>query len=114
MCREFVSALKIRKSQNDVRCSFWSVPIRGVDSSTNVALMSRLMDRPVDSFTVGFKDYEHLNELEYANQIAKFNTNHHQVLIDESDMVGYLEQLIHHQDEPIADWVCILSISYPN
>ena len=80
----------------------------GVDSSTNVALMSRLMDRPVDSFTVGFKDHQHLNELEYADQIAaEFNTNHHQILIDESDMVGYLDQLFHDQDEPIADWVCI-------
>jgi hypothetical protein len=29
------------------------------------------------------------------------------VLIEESDMVGYLDQLIHHQDEPIADWVCV-------
>jgi asparagine synthase (glutamine-hydrolysing) len=80
----------------------------GVDSSTNVALMSRLMDRPVDSFTVGFKDYPHLNELDYADQVAKeFKTNHHQILIDENDMVGYIDQLIHHQDEPIADWVCI-------
>ncbi|KZB51836.1 hypothetical protein TH44_02495 [Thalassospira xiamenensis] len=80
----------------------------GVDSSTNVALMSRLMDRPVDSFTVGFKDHTHLNELEYADKIArKYKTNHHQILIDEQDMVGYLDQLIHHQDEPIADWVCI-------
>ncbi len=80
----------------------------GIDSSTNVALMSRLMDRPVDSFTVGFKDYAHLNELEYADQVAReFKTNHHEILIDEKDMVGYLDQLIHHQDEPIADWVCI-------
>ena len=80
----------------------------GIDSSTNVALMSRLMDRPVDSFTVGFKDYAHLNELEYADQVAReYKTNHHQILIDEKDMVGYLDQLIHHQDEPIADWVCI-------
>ena len=80
----------------------------GVDSSTNVALMSRLMSRPVDSFTVGFKDHPGLNELEYADQVAReFKTNHHQILIDEKDMFGYLDQLIHHQDEPIADWVCI-------
>jgi asparagine synthase (glutamine-hydrolysing) len=80
----------------------------GIDSSTNVALMSRHMDRPVDTFTVGFKDHKHLNELDEANLVAKkFNTNHHQILIDESDMRGYLDQLIHHQDEPIADWVCI-------
>lgn len=80
----------------------------GVDSSTNVALMSRLMDRPVDSFTVGFKDHTHLNELDHARKVAaRFATNHHEILIDEGDMVAYLEQLVHHQDEPIADWVCI-------
>lgn len=80
----------------------------GVDSSTNVALMSRYMDRPVDTFTVGFKDHQHMNELNEASLVAKtFKTNHHEVLIDGRDMRGYLSNLIHHQDEPIADWVCI-------
>jgi len=80
----------------------------GVDSSATVALMSNLMDRSVDTYTVGFKDYTHLNELEYAQQVStKFKTNHHQILIDEKDMIGYLDDLIHYQDEPIADWVCI-------
>ena len=80
----------------------------GIDSSANVALMSRMMDRPVDTFTVGFKDYTHLNELDYASRVAKeFKTNHHEVLIDEGDMLGYLDDLVHHQDEPLADWVCV-------
>lgn len=80
----------------------------GVDSSTNVALMTQFMDRPVDTYTVGFQDHQHLNELEYANQISQeFQTNHHQILINEEDMKGYLGDLVHHQDEPIADWVCI-------
>ena len=80
----------------------------GIDSSANVALMSRMMDRPVDTFTVGFKDHTHLNELDYASRVAKdFKTNHHEVLIDEGDMLGYLDDLVHHQDEPLADWVCV-------
>lgn len=80
----------------------------GVDSSTNVALMARLMDRPVDTFSVGFKDHTHLNELDYARKVSnEFRTNHREILIDERDMRGYLDDLIHHQDEPIADWVCI-------
>jgi asparagine synthase (glutamine-hydrolysing) len=80
----------------------------GIDSSTNVALMSRHMDRPVDTFTVGFSDHTHLNELEYARLVSRrFNTNHHEVLINEQDMMGYLENLVHSQDEPLADWVCI-------
>jgi asparagine synthase (glutamine-hydrolysing) len=80
----------------------------GIDSSTNVALMSRMMDRPVETFTVGFSDHTHLNELEYARLVAKtFKTNHHEILIQERDMMGYLDNLIHSQDEPLADWVCI-------
>ena len=109
----YVDGIKSRLVES-VRCRMMSdVPFGvflsgGVDSSTNVALMSQYMNRPVDTFTVGFKDYEHLNELEEANLVAKkFKTNHHQVLIDERDMRGYLPDLIHSQDEPIADWVCI-------
>jgi asparagine synthase (glutamine-hydrolysing) len=80
----------------------------GVDSSTNVALMARHMTRPVDTFTVGFSDHTHLNELDQARSIAKeFKTNHHEILVQQQDMESYLEQLIHSQDEPIADWVCI-------
>lgn len=80
----------------------------GIDSSANVALMSKHMDRSVDTFTVGFKDHTDLNELEYAQQIAKkYKTNHHEILVDENDMLAYLDDLVHHQDEPIADWVCV-------
>ena len=80
----------------------------GIDSSANVALMSQKMDRPVDTFTIGFKDHTHLNELEYAQKISKkYNTNHHEILVDENDMLDYLDDLVHHQDEPIADWVCV-------
>lgn len=80
----------------------------GVDSTTNLAFMSEHTDKSLDTFTVGFKDFTGLNELDYANVAAKhFNSNHHEVLINEADMMGYLDSLIHHQDEPLADWVCI-------
>jgi asparagine synthase (glutamine-hydrolysing) len=80
----------------------------GIDSSMNVALMSEFSSSPVETFTVGFKDHVHLNELDEATLVAKkFGTRHHEILIDEKDMFGYLNDLIYHQDEPIADWVCI-------
>jgi asparagine synthase (glutamine-hydrolysing) len=80
----------------------------GVDSSANVALMSELMTRPVDTFTVGFSDAEYLNELDSARRIAKqFATNHHEVIISEKEMQEFLPSLIFHQDEPIADPVCV-------
>ena len=80
----------------------------GVDSSANVALMSEQMTRPVDTFTVGFSDAEYLNELESARRIAKqFQTNHHEVIISEKEMRDFLPGLVFHQDEPIADPVCV-------
>jgi asparagine synthase (glutamine-hydrolysing) len=80
----------------------------GVDSSANVALMSELMSRPVETFTVGFSDAEYLNELDSARRISKrFGTNHHEVIISEKEMKDFLPGLIFHQDEPIADPVCV-------
>jgi len=80
----------------------------GVDSSANVALMSEQMSRPVETFTVGFSDAEYLNELDSARRISKqFGTNHHEVIISEKEMTDFLPDLVFHQDEPIADPVCV-------
>jgi asparagine synthase (glutamine-hydrolysing) len=80
----------------------------GVDSSTNVALMSELMDDPVRTFSVAFAEHEKYNELEYARRIAReFGTDHHEVIVDWEDASEFLPQLVHHQDEPLADWVCV-------
>ena len=80
----------------------------GVDSSANVALMSELMTQPVRTFTVGFEDCEELNELESARAISKrFATDHHEVMIGRQEMQKFLPELVFHQDEPIADPVCI-------
>src|SRR5947208_4555493 len=80
----------------------------GVDSSANVALMSELMSQPVRTFTVGFHDCEELNELDSARAISKrFGTNHHEVMIGREEMQKFLPELVFHQDEPIADPVCV-------
>lgn len=105
----------IRKRLRDsVECRMMSdVPFGvflsgGIDSSLNVALMSEYTSSPVETFTVGFRDHVYLNELDEARLVAKrFGTNHHEILIDEKDMFGCLNDLIFHQDEPLADWVCI-------
>ena len=80
----------------------------GVDSSTNVALMTQLMDRPVDTFTVGFRDQPGYNEFEYARQVAReFKTNHHEIVVDQNDLMDYIPNLVFSQDEPLADWACV-------
>ena len=80
----------------------------GVDSTATVAMMREFTSRKVNTFTVGFADHQHLNEIDEAQVVANhFSTNHHQILIESSDMQGYLQSLVRDQDEPIADWVCI-------
>jgi asparagine synthase (glutamine-hydrolysing) len=80
----------------------------GVDSSTNVALMSQHMDRPANTFSVGFVDDPANNEFAPARRIAElFRTDHREVRIDQHDALAYLPEMIHHQDEPLADPVCI-------
>jgi asparagine synthase (glutamine-hydrolysing) len=80
----------------------------GIDSSLNVALMSELMTRPVETFSVGFKDLEKYNELGYARQIAtEFKTNHHEILLTEQEAIDFLPEMVWHQDEPNADPVCV-------
>jgi asparagine synthase (glutamine-hydrolysing) len=80
----------------------------GVDSSANVALMAELMSQPVRTFTVGFHDCEELNELDAARALAKrFGTDHHEVMIGREEMQRFLPELVFHQDEPIADPVCV-------
>jgi len=80
----------------------------GLDSSTLVALIAEQGGRVVNTFSVGFEGYEAYNELAYARQIAqRFSTNHHEVIIDHKQALDYIPELVHSQDEPIADWVCV-------
>ncbi len=82
----------------------------GVDSSTNVALMSEIAAEPVNTFSVGFagEEAQGYNELEEARRVARlFGTNHHEVVIGVRELVEQLPGLVYHQDEPIADPVCI-------
>lgn len=80
----------------------------GVDSSLNVALMSELMDRPVTTFTVGYKQHGEFNEFDHARKLAKrYGTDHHETEIDSDEALAFLPQLVEYQDEPIADNVCI-------
>jgi asparagine synthase (glutamine-hydrolysing) len=80
----------------------------GVDSSTNVALMSRLTDDPLNTFSIGFRDAPEQNEYEWARLVAeRFGTNHYETEIDAQDLWRFLPELVFFQDEPIADPVCV-------
>jgi len=74
----------------------------GLDSSSVVALMSRLMAQPVKTFSIGFEDGA-FNELPYARDVAQwFGTDHREFMVEPS-AVEILPTLVRVYDEPYAD-----------
>jgi asparagine synthase (glutamine-hydrolysing) len=72
----------------------------GTDSSLVVALMSEILENPVETFSVGYNEKEY-SELRYARNIAeKYDTNHHELVIDADDVVNILPEFVWHEDEP--------------
>ena len=76
----------------------------GLDSSLIVALMAKQMDRPVDTFAVGFKEAGEGNELADARFVADtLGANHHELELSFAEETVSLETLLWHLDEPLAD-----------
>ncbi len=74
----------------------------GVDSSAVVALMSQFSNKPIETFSIGFKEKKY-NELEYARIIAtKFKTNHHELIINPQH-IDLLPEIVRSYEEPYAD-----------
>ena len=75
----------------------------GVDSGLVVGLMSQLMDRPVQTFTIGFSEKE-LDESQYAAEVARhFGAEHHNLVAGPHDAIELVNKLITHFGEPFAD-----------
>lgn len=77
----------------------------GLDSSTIVAVMSKLTSMPVRTFTVGF-DYEH-DELTQAAETARLLGCEHTPIACRISDVALLPKLIYHLDEPLGDPIVI-------
>ena len=74
----------------------------GVDSSTVVALMAQQMNRPVQTFSIGFDDPRY-NEAPDAAIVARALGTEHTELIVKPDADRLIEDVIRVFDEPFAD-----------
>jgi asparagine synthase (glutamine-hydrolysing) len=74
----------------------------GLDSSAIAALMAGMIDRPLETFSVAFKQRA-FSELDYAREVATaIKANPHEIVIDDTDFFDALPKLVWHEDEPIA------------
>jgi asparagine synthase (glutamine-hydrolysing) len=74
----------------------------GVDSSAVVGLMAGVLDQPVNTASIGFRD-DDFNELPYARAVGqRFHTRAHERTV-EASAAKIFDTLVWHFDEPFAD-----------
>ena len=94
------NAIKLRTVSDVPIAAFLS---GGVDSGLICSLLASNSSKPIKTYTVGLKGFEHLNEANEALIVAnKYNTDH-QELIAEASLSKSLNKLIEYTGEPFAD-----------
>lgn len=85
----------------------------GIDSSLVTAIAAQNVSHPINTFSVGFHETEY-DETEYAQLVSrKYNTNHHEIKLDNKEFTELLPKMIWQNDEPLnfANSVQIYAIS---
>lgn len=102
-CEEFLAAyeeaVRLRLRSDVPLGAFLS---GGVDSSSVVALMSRINGARVTTCSVGFDEREFDESAEAAAFAASLGTDHHEERV-RADALAVLGKLVWHYDEPFAD-----------
>ncbi|GAK51750.1 asparagine synthase (Glutamine-hydrolyzing) [Candidatus Moduliflexus flocculans] len=108
MKQEYAEGIRERLQESVRRRLISDVPLGaflsgGIDSSAIVALMTKVSNAPVKTFSIGFPGAGYYDERKYARRIAKlFHTEHHEFEV-EPNALEILPLLIKHFDEPFAD-----------
>jgi asparagine synthase (glutamine-hydrolysing) len=96
---ELTTAVRLRLRSDVPLGAFLS---GGMDSAAVLALMTKLSERPIKTFTIGFGDPIY-DELAEARETAQhFGAEHHEQIVS-ADGISVAETLARHYDEPFAD-----------
>lgn len=75
----------------------------GVDSSFVCSLMTRLHSKPIETFSIGFKNKEY-DESIYAKKVAEhLGTKHTEWILNAQDCLSVVEKIPKIYDEPFSD-----------
>ena len=75
----------------------------GIDSSIIVGIMSQISSKPINTFTIGFRDKAY-DESARAALVAKHhNTCHHLHYLEADEVLAELDEILQSIDEPFGD-----------
>ncbi len=79
----------------------------GVDSGALLARLAAVVPGQVRTFSVGYEGHPDLDERDRAREMAaRFGAEHREVVVGLDTLESSWEEILYHQDEPLADWVC--------
>ena len=82
----------------------------GIDSSIVSAIMSNVSEKPVNTFSIGFKEKAY-DESERAKLVAgHIQSKHHVYFVDHNDLLGIVDETLSYFDEPFGDSSAIPSM----
>jgi asparagine synthase (glutamine-hydrolysing) len=75
----------------------------GLDSASVVALMSKVTELPIETFTIGFEERA-FDERVLAREVARaFGTHHHEHIVRPESLADAISTTLEHFDEPFGD-----------
>jgi asparagine synthase (glutamine-hydrolysing) len=76
----------------------------GLDSSLVVAAITQQIQKPVKTYSVGFKNEEDFNELKYARKVSNhLKSQHREIMVDAKMLNDLIPRLVKYQDDPVID-----------
>ncbi len=76
----------------------------GVDSSSILAVMTRLGTNPIHTFTIGFENGQRTNETDAAREIAqRYGADHEEMMITAADYEKYYDRYLWDIEEPVGN-----------
>ena len=74
----------------------------GLDSSLITAITANLTNKRINTYTIGFLE-DGFNEFEFSRKVAKkYQTKHHEILVDIEDYLNRWKELIYFKDAPLG------------
>ncbi|HZV69775.1 MAG TPA: asparagine synthase (glutamine-hydrolyzing) [Saprospiraceae bacterium] len=75
----------------------------GIDSSLVVACMAELVDGPIDTYNISFREKKY-DESVFAQLIAtKYHTHHHRIIIKPEEFLDSMDEILQAMDSPSGD-----------
>ncbi len=75
----------------------------GIDSSLVTSIASKISEKKIDTFTIGFENKK-MDESLYAKKISRFlRTNHNEIIVKEKDVIDTIPLIGEIYDEPFSD-----------